>query len=285
MEVESAEGSRAGGSSVTYIEPSSCYIAGPMTKIEEFNFPTFDAAARWLRKRGWNVVSPAELDRAAGFDEKGCTGHEVLSLKMRQEFARRDLDAILNVETMFLLPGWEGSTGACHEKKVAEWLGHSVYELKRNGVGAWSAEPLDEPAEAWSGTAEKSTEDVVYDALMPEEYAEPPYKVPPDAWTGVAGMMPDDLNPRKQLLTEADNLVNGDRNVQYGDPNEDFTRTAALWSAWKGVTFEAWEVAVFQDLLKTSRLKWNPGKFDTWVDKAGYSACGWDTVTSMPEAA
>lgn len=39
------------------------YLAGPMSNIPQFNFPAFDDAAADLRARGWDIVSPAELDR------------------------------------------------------------------------------------------------------------------------------------------------------------------------------------------------------------------------------
>lgn len=86
------------------------------------------------------------------------------------------------------------------------------------------------------------------------------------------------MNARADILQEAESLVNGDRNIQYGDPSEDFRRTAELWSAWKGVDFETHEVAIFMALLKISRLKWTPEKRDSWADLIGYGACGWHCV-------
>jgi hypothetical protein len=108
---------------------SSYYIAGPMTGIPEFNFPAFDAEAEVLRKAGHTVISPAEMDRADGFDEKGCTGFEVLTPEQRHRFARNDIDALLKVDAIMLLPGWRNSTGATNESKVASWLGLFAYEV------------------------------------------------------------------------------------------------------------------------------------------------------------
>lgn len=42
------------------------YIAGPMRGYDRFNFPAFDAAKDRLIEMGWDVVSPADLDRAVG---------------------------------------------------------------------------------------------------------------------------------------------------------------------------------------------------------------------------
>jgi hypothetical protein len=38
----------------------------------------------------------------------------------------RDVDAIFQVATVFLLPGWEKSTGATAEVALAKWLGKKV---------------------------------------------------------------------------------------------------------------------------------------------------------------
>lgn len=105
------------------------------------------------------------------------------------------------------------------------------------------------------------------------------------------------LSPRRELLMGAADLVDGDRNAQYGDPRQDFRRTAGYWNIhingiierklaenngqFGGDILDPHDVAIMMDLLKTSRLAWSPDKEDTWMDKAGYTACGWHCV--MPE--
>ena len=37
---------------------------------------------------------------------------------------------------------------------------------------------------------------------------------------------------REQVLREAVTLIVGDRNVDYGDPYEDFSLTASLWQSY-----------------------------------------------------
>jgi hypothetical protein len=216
----------------------SCYIAGPMTGIAEFNFPAFDQAAADLRAEGMTVISPAELDRADGFDEKGCTGFEVLTDAQRQRFARNDIDALLQVDAIVLLPGWQDSTGAMNEAKVASWLGLLALEYHRSEHAGWSLHTV-ELAGKWSSV-----------------------KKPPNA--------------RAELLREAERLVNGDRNAQYGDPRQDFQRTAAMWGAYLGTEVAPHDVAAMMAMLKVSRIRWSPEKFDSWADLAGYAACGWD---------
>lgn len=92
--------------------------------------------------------------------------------------------------------------------------------------------------------------------------------------TLVTGPTPP-LNHRASLLFEAEALVNGDRNAQYGDPRQDFVRTATMWGAYLGIEIQAHDVAALMVLLKASRIRWSPTKRDSWVDLAGYAACGW----------
>lgn len=84
------------------------------------------------------------------------------------------------------------------------------------------------------------------------------------------------MNAREECLTTALGLVNGDRNAQYGDPRQDFQRTASMWTAYLGVEIAPHDVAAMMMMLKVSRIRWSPEKFDSWVDAAGYAACGWD---------
>jgi len=230
-----------------------CYIAGPMSGIPDFNFPAFDDARNLLTDHGWDVVSPADLDRADGFNEVGCTGHEPLTDADKQGFARNDIGALLTVSTIALLPGWENSTGARNEMSIAGWLGLDV-------IDATTGEPLvcGVGTGDWSGKPERSDGH------------------PPPAPT-------TERNPRAEVLLTAEELVNGDRNMQYGDPTADFQRTATFWTTYLDgkTTIEAHDVAVMMALLKCSRIRWSPEKLDSWVDGAGYMACGWDTVKRL----
>lgn len=84
------------------------------------------------------------------------------------------------------------------------------------------------------------------------------------------------MSVRRELLEGAADLVDGDRNNQYGDPRQDFQRTAALWNTYLGIEdIEPHDVAAMMALLKLSRIRWSPLKEDSWMDLAGYAACGW----------
>ena len=79
---------------------------------------------------------------------------------------------------------------------------------------------------------------------------------------------------RESILETARVIVSADRNTEYGEPEQNFSTIAELWTMYMGVPFEAHEVAVLQLLVKVARLRQSPEKMDHWVDIAGYAACG-----------
>jgi len=85
-------------------------------------------------------------------------------------------------------------------------------------------------------------------------------------------------NPGNQedVLEEAYRITSGDRQNQYGPPEQDFTRTAAMWSALfadkLSRPFEARDVAMAMICLKLSR-ETHQRKRDNAVDGAGYFRC------------
>lgn len=80
------------------------------------------------------------------------------------------------------------------------------------------------------------------------------------------------MENKEDILEEALRLTREDRQNDYGDPSEDFERTAKLWSAFKGVEFDSKDVAMFMILLKVSRLR-HKYKKDSLTDIIGYSRC------------
>lgn len=80
----------------------------------------------------------------------------------------------------------------------------------------------------------------------------------------------------EDILLEALRITKEDRQNQYGPPNQDFARTAALWSALfadKMTTpFEARDVAMAMICLKLSR-ETHQKKRDNSTDIAGYARC------------
>jgi hypothetical protein len=80
---------------------------------------------------------------------------------------------------------------------------------------------------------------------------------------------------RVEVLGKAAHIVSQDRNIQYGAPEDSFDRIAAMWCAYLGTDMlMAHDVAAMLALLKIARLATNPRHEDSWVDLAGYAACG-----------
>lgn len=108
------------------------YLAGPMRGIEDYNFPAFDAARDRGKELGWDVISPADIDRESGIHES--TDAELVdTLPMIREFVQRDSAAIASLraedgDAVAMLPGWENSTGARAEIFIAIWMGLKVLD-------------------------------------------------------------------------------------------------------------------------------------------------------------
>lgn len=103
------------------------YIAGPMRGIPLGNFPAFDAAAAYLRARGYTVFNPADNDRALGFD--GNNGEDVAP-EAFQQMMRWDLARVMESDAVVFLPGWQNSRGAKAERVVAHYCGVPCYDLR-----------------------------------------------------------------------------------------------------------------------------------------------------------
>lgn len=90
---------------------------------------------------------------------------------------------------------------------------------------------------------------------------------------------------RKEILAEAEKIVCNDRNVQYGEPEDNFLRIATLWNAYLGKTYvTSYDVAVMMCLFKIARLQGSAFEsIDSWVDLIGYAACGGEIATRGEE--
>ena len=86
----------------------------------------------------------------------------------------------------------------------------------------------------------------------------------PDPWT------------RKRVLSEAERCVCGQREQDYGTPEDSFEMIGKLWTVYLDYAkkIDAHDVAAMMALLKIARISENPQHMDSWVDLAGYAACG-----------
>lgn len=97
--------------------------------------------------------------------------------------------------------------------------------------------------------------------LLSEE-TEPKQK--PEHWT------------RQRVLREAEKCVCGHREQDYGTPEDSFQKIGTFWTAYLNyaANIDAEDVAAMLALLKIARISENTQHMDSWVDLAGYAACG-----------
>ena len=83
---------------------------------------------------------------------------------------------------------------------------------------------------------------------------------------------------RAEILDAAKKCVCGQREQDYGTPESNFQLIADLWNAYLYQDFKtvisATDVAMMMALMKIARIKNGGGTGDSFVDLAGYAACG-----------
>lgn len=83
---------------------------------------------------------------------------------------------------------------------------------------------------------------------------------------------------RAEILEQARKCVCGEREQEYGTPENNFALVGKLWEAYTGHSFSAKDVAMMLALLKVARIKTGV-KGDSFVDLAGYAACAGEIAT------
>jgi len=82
---------------------------------------------------------------------------------------------------------------------------------------------------------------------------------------------------RVEALREAARIISGERNKQYGGPEENFERIAKIWEIIFGIPVSNEDVAMAMVAVKVARYASKSGyQPDTWIDIAGYAACGYE---------
>lgn len=118
------------------------YIAGPMSGVPHFNIPLFKMAAEDLRARGYEVVSPAELD-SPKMQELALASEDGDMSKLREatgeswgDILARDVKVISDggIQGIVFLPHWwksrgarlEATVGLLNNLKFAEWARQEI---------------------------------------------------------------------------------------------------------------------------------------------------------------
>lgn len=91
---------------------------------------------------------------------------------------------------------------------------------------------------------------------------------------------------REEILDAAKRCVCGDREQDYGSPENNFQTIADLWTSYlqaQGVNLDflvLYDVAAMLALLKIARIASGHAKEDNWIELAGYAACGGELETN-----
>lgn len=81
------------------------------------------------------------------------------------------------------------------------------------------------------------------------------------------------------MLDTCKEIVTKHRQSQYGTPEDNFGRIAKYWSNYLERELTTTDVAMMMILLKIARGQHKADNKDTWVDIAGYAACGCEVST------
>ena len=114
------------------------YIGGHMRRhptFDPFNFTRFNVAADALRRAGYAVISPVDLDHIHGFNEY----HDTVTPEFVCSVLERDKKAMEECDGMAVLPDWEGSGGTAEEVAFAQ----RVLDIPVKGVDEWLALALE----------------------------------------------------------------------------------------------------------------------------------------------
>lgn len=90
---------------------------------------------------------------------------------------------------------------------------------------------------------------------------------------------------RAQILDAAKAAVCGQREQDYGSPENSFQMIADLWTAYLVGSYQYHviltpvDVAAMMSLMKIARIGGGRGTADSFVDLAGYAACGGEIAT------
>lgn len=217
-------------------ELTPIYIAGPMSGYDDFNYPAFYAVEDDLKRHGYKLIN----NPARHFNGEQ---HHPWT-----DYIEVALQAVLHSRALVVMQGWQHSVGATLEVLVALSIDHPIFTAGLNFENAyeyraWDVDDRRAMIGALIGMSKRANTD---DREVESD-------VPPHI--------------------EADNLVNGARQANYGHPLDNFTGTAGIWN---GIVHKklkepltAEDVALCMVGVKLSRETHVP-KRDNLVDAHGY---------------
>lgn len=89
---------------------------------------------------------------------------------------------------------------------------------------------------------------------------------------------------RAAILDAAKKIVTGDREKQYGKPEDNFAVIAEFWTTYIGHPISSEDVAIMMALLKIARIRSGNYKTDSFIDGVGYLSLGGEISARNMEA-
>ena len=94
----------------------------------------------------------------------------------------------------------------------------------------------------------------------------------------------DTPTTRVEILDAAKKIVTGDREKQYGKPEDNFAVIAEFWTTYIGNPISSEDVAIMMALLKIARIRSGNYKADSFIDGVGYLSLGGEISARNMEA-
>jgi hypothetical protein len=88
---------------------------------------------------------------------------------------------------------------------------------------------------------------------------------------------------RAEILDKAKEQITGQREQDYGKPEDNFDLIAHLWSVYINKALSGHDVAMMMALLKIARIRNGGGSGDSYTDLAGYAACAGEIAGEVKE--
>jgi len=231
---------------------SCIYLSTP----NEYSDSVDDSVVRFLKDEGYSVLQPR-------------TELKSFLIHNTQDLIKSVVFMIMRCQSLCVYGNWQDSRACRAEVAMAQWADLAIFYYSLEDSSLTAIDTCDKFGDAWDLSPRSET-----GGYRPRsEHVVPGHVVPGE-----------DITQSEDILDEAKRITSGDRQGDYGPPNEDFSRTAELWTAlWRHKLkdeerFHPHEVADGQIALKLSRKQKSPTKRDHYTDIAGYARCGWQCI-------
>lgn len=92
------------------------YVSGPMTGLPKYNYPEFQRVSHILRELGHQVYNPSEFSYYGPIED----------FPIREAFASYCKFICEEADAIYMLKGWEKSSGARVEHDLAKRIGLQI---------------------------------------------------------------------------------------------------------------------------------------------------------------